>query len=98
MIATPAAVGRDLSASVVTDQPGSSARSGGPPPPASESPTCSSDGAAVAGAARARHATTAARAARRIPARLLRSAAMRPSLPAVTVAVLLAAPVAAQAP
>src|SRR3954465_15262349 len=68
MIATPAAVGRDLSASVVTDQPGSSCRSGGSLPTASESPTCSSDGAAAAGAAATRVVaamTTARRRTRR---------------------------------
>src|SRR6476620_5015844 len=49
MIATPAALGRDFSASVVIDQPGSSWRRGGSLPWASESPTWNTDGAAAAG-------------------------------------------------
>src|SRR3954452_25097860 len=64
MIATPVAVGRLFSASVVIDQPGSSCRSGGSLPTASESPTCSSDGAAAAGWAASTVATMTSAATR----------------------------------
>src|SRR4051794_28526207 len=91
MMATPSAVGRDVSASVLIDHPGSSARSGGSLPTASESPTCSSDGAAAAGWAMSRVAAmtaTVRRTGRKVEtAAVLATTAQAPPPPALAAAI-----------